>query len=133
LTADPTDDLSLWVNFDYVNNSGNDYGLVLGAGLNGEAFGIAGAGRYAVTEKTGLSTRLEYVELDQDLFGGAKDIQIVSLTGTVDHSLTDNLVVRGEVRWDNSLKTDSLAFSPAQATPNDEDQVILMAEIYYAF
>jgi hypothetical protein len=127
LTADPTDELSLWANFDYVNNSGDDWAA------NGQAWGIAGAGRYAVTEKTGLSTRIEYVEADEDFAGTADDVELFSLTGTADHSLTDNLVVRGEVRWDHSFEDNSLAFSPAQATPDDEDQVILMAEIYYAF
>jgi hypothetical protein len=134
LTADPTDDLSLWANFDYVNNTGDDYGATFGAGANGQAWGIAGAGRYAVTEKTGLSTRLEYVTLDEDFAGGTTDdVEIFSLTGTVDHSLTDNLVVRGEVRWDNSLEENAFGFPPNNATSSKEDQVVMMAEIYYAF
>jgi hypothetical protein len=129
LTADPTDDISLWANLDYVNNSGDDYFA------NGQAFGIAFAGRFALTDKTGVASRIEYVTKDEDFIGSGAtdDVNIFSLTGTVDHSLTDNLVVRGEIRWDHSFEDSSLAFSPAQATPNDEDQVILMAEIYYAF
>ena len=139
LTADPTDDLSMWFNFDYINNTGDDYGAALGAGANGQAWGIAGAGRYAVTEKTGLSTRVEYVTKDEDFVGGTNDdVEIVSLTGTVDHSLTDNLVVRGEVRWDNSLEDNAFGFPPDTTLGGTdpgtkEDQVVLMAEIYYAF
>ena len=134
LTADPTDDLSMWFNFDYINNTGDDYGATLGAGANGQAWGVAGAGRYAVTEKTGLSTRVEYVTLDEDFAGGTPDdVEIFSLTGTVDHSLTDNLVVRGEVRWDKSLEENAFGFPPNDATSSKEDQVVMMAEIYYAF
>jgi hypothetical protein len=125
LTADPTDDISLWANFDYVNNSGNDYIA------NGQAFGVAAAGRFAVTEKTGIASRIEYVTKDDDFIGdgATDDVDIVSLTGTVDHSLTDNLVVRGEVRWDAAAKeSGTTAFANG-----DEDQVVAIAEIYYAF
>ena len=87
-----------------------------------------------MTEKTGLSTRVEYVTLDEDFAGGTPDdVEIFSLTGTVDHSLTDNLVVRGEVRWDNSLEDSAFGFPPNDATSSKEDQVVLMGEIYYAF
>jgi hypothetical protein len=132
LTADPSDKLSLWANFDYVNNSGSDQG----SGMNGDAFGIAGAGRFAVTDKTGIASRIEYVTIDEDVIGATDDLEVLSLTGTVDHSLTDNLVVRGEVRWDRSLKDSVAGFSPpniaAGANPK-EDQVVAIAEIYYAF
>ncbi len=143
LTADPTDDISLWVNYDYVNNEGGDYT----GGVNGQAHGIAGAGRFALTDRTGVATRVEFVRIDEDMAGTGDDIEVVSLTGTIDHSLTDNLVVRGEVRWDHSLD-DSLGFAPGVPPPGapagsppvkprpsgtDNDQVVVMAEIYYAF
>ena len=65
--------------------------------------------------------------LDEDLVGAPDDFEIFSLTGTVDHSLTDNLVVRGEVRWDNLIE-DNFSF-----ITGEEDQVVALAEIYYAF
>ena len=106
-------------------------------GTNGKAFGVAVAGRVAVTDKTGLATRVEYVTMDDDFAGSSdsNDTKIVSLTGTVDHSLTDNLVVRGEVRWDHSLENDVAGFpaTGGSATGVENDQVVLMAEIYYAF
>jgi len=123
MTADPTDNLSVWANFDYVNTSGND------RPKNGEAYGIAVAGRLGVTDKTGIATRVEYVLVDESLAGGTDDLEIFSLTGTVDHSLTDNLVVRAEVRWDN-LVEDGGGGSFAN---NRDDQVTAIAEIYYAF
>jgi hypothetical protein len=139
LTADPTDDISLWANFDYVNTSGDDNGgaaVIPGTGLKGEAFGIAVAGRLAVTEKTGVASRVEYVTIDEDMAGTADDVEVFSLTGTVDHSLTDNLAVRGEVRWDHSFEKDGLGFPPPGSTAgssNKKDQVVAIAEIYFAF
>lgn len=122
ISADPTDDLSLWANFDYVNNAGNDYAA------NGVAYGFAGAGRFAVTEKTGLSTRVEFTSKDEDFGGTGSDVEVVSLTGTVDHTLAEGLVLRGEVRWDTETKGGSQAFANGE-----EDQVVALAEIYYAF
>jgi len=130
ITADPTDDLSLWANFDWVNNSGDDYGAAgdgAGNGKNGQAFGIAGAGRLAVTDDTGLSTRVEFVSLDEDFGATSNDNEIVSLTGTVDHTLAEGLVVRGEVRWDTATKGGNVFAN------NKDDQVVALAEIYYAF
>jgi hypothetical protein len=122
ITADPNDDLSLWANFDYVNNAGNDYVA------NGAAWGIAGAGRLAVTENTGLSSRVEFTSKDEDFGGTANDVEVVSLTGTVDHTLAEGLVVRGEVRWDTETKGNNQAFANGQS-----DQIVALAEIYYAF
>jgi hypothetical protein len=121
MTADPTDDVSLWLNFDYVNTSGSD------RPANGEIFGIALAGRLAVTEKTGVSGRIEYVVADDDLVGASDDLELFSLTGTVDHALTDNLMVRGEIRWDEFID-DTFLFAGAE-----EDQVVALAEILFAF
>ena len=76
---------------------------------------VAGAARLAVTERTGISTRLEYIrgddvfeEIEDDgaWFGGdygrqpSGDVDIWAVTGTVDHALTDNLIVKLEGRWD---------------------------------
>lgn len=100
LTWDPSDSLSTWVNFDYywtgfTQNSGQT-GL---SNLN--IWGIAGAGRYALTEATGFSLRYEYLSFDE--FGrgtSSTDADLMSLTATLDHHLTDNLVLTAEGRWD---------------------------------
>ena len=96
-------------------------------GVNGQAFGIAVAGRVAVTDNTGVATRVEYVVADEDLAGGTEDSELFSLTGTVDHALTDNVMVRGEVRWD------SLIESSSSFTTGEDDQVVGLAEILFAF
>src|SRR5262249_49080112 len=102
LTWDPSDKLSTWVNFDYwwvlnPNNHVADQGL---AGLS--IWGIAGAGRYAITESTGFSLRYEYLAFNNATRsnGTGVDATLMELTGTLDHHLTDNLLVRVEGRWD---------------------------------
>src|SRR5262245_25756022 len=121
LTFDPSDKLSTWVNFDYWWTGKTGYGSATNPGgtftLDKLAiWGIAGAGRYAVTENTGFSLRYEYLSINnlgvaaQTASGpivgfvnsrGA-DFQLMSLTGTIDHHLTDNLVLSAEARWDRA-------------------------------
>jgi|GEM_PF-1005793 len=100
LTWDPSEKLSTWLNF--------DYGWRDAGGYNQQAYGIAVAGRYAVTERLGLSTRFEWLA-DEDGYAGwnagpdtGDTTDMFSLTGTADYALTNNLMVRGEVRWDTS-------------------------------
>src|SRR6185295_16854315 len=52
VTYNPTERLGLWLNADYrwVDAGGNPY-----------AWGIAAAGRFAVTDRTGVALRAEYV------------------------------------------------------------------------
>lgn len=116
LTWDPSDKLSTWVNFDYywLSKTGQGYAGAPGnydfADLN--IWGIAGAGRYAITEATGFSLRYEYLSFNN--FGPGNfvpltqkgDANMMSLTGTLDHHLTDNLVVSAEGRWDRGRASD---------------------------
>jgi hypothetical protein len=116
LTWDPSDKLSTWVNFDYywVAKTGQGYagspGAYSLADLN--IWGIAGAGRYAITEATGFSLRYEYLSFNN--FGPGNfgtltqpgDANMMSVTGTLDHHLTDNLVLSAEGRWDRGRATD---------------------------
>lgn len=117
---DPSDALSTWVNVDYMaptndRRTGKPY-----------AVGIAAAGRYAVTDATGISLRAEYIYSNDNYLGIAvplnlatiapdailgnlpgilsalpgwykEDQRIWSVTGTVDHALTEHLSVKAEV------------------------------------
>ena len=56
------------------------------------------------------------------------DAELVTLTGTIDHALTDDLKVRGELRYDRSLEEDAGRFSSG-----DQDSFVGLAEIYYEF
>ena len=115
LSADPTDFLSLWFNFDWVYES-QPSGVRAQAGgqTNDNTFGFALAGRYAITDQTGIAVRGEYVfnedagnfvrALNNGVAGGprAGSIQQWSATLTADHHLTDNLMIRGEFRYDGA-------------------------------
>jgi hypothetical protein len=118
LNWDPSDKLSTWVNIDYMKptnerrDSGNPY-----------AAGIAVAGRYGITENTGIALRGEYIYSNDNYMGIAspfnlattltggddpgtltpipgwykEDQKLWSLTATLDHALTEHLSVKGEV------------------------------------
>jgi len=118
LNWDPSDKLSTWVNIDYMKptnerrTSGNPYG-----------FGLAVAGRYGITDNTGISLRGEYIYSNDNYLGIAspfnlatvaadadapgiltalpgwykEDQKLWSLTATLDHALTEHLSIKGEV------------------------------------
>ena len=145
----PTDRLALFVN--------GDYATAANVG-NAKAWGVATGGRYAVTDRTGISLRGEYVADNDNFFGfGAlandtvplapqtvvpTDVKIFGITATVDHLLTDQLMVRGEVRWDNvrhSGNTGNGEFFNGSLDGSESDlglkanQVVLGAEVVYNF
>jgi hypothetical protein len=119
LTWDPSDKLSSWINFDYyfTNDTGAASGTPGAPATTVPAlqnlssltiWGIAGAGRYAFTESTGFSLRHEHLFFN-DLGTIGSDAHVYSLTGTLDHRLTDNLVLKLEARWDHGSLQDSQA------------------------
>ena len=106
LSADPTDSLSLWLNFDWVNYDGTNQPFVPKAGggtrNNVNQFGVGIAGRYAITDMTGIAIRGEWVgnSIKAKQPAGTQNQWAVTLTA--DHHLTDNLMVRGEFRYDGA-------------------------------
>jgi hypothetical protein len=105
---DPMESLSTWLNVDYAWNKAQ--------GPNQDAWGVAAAARYAITERLGVSARAEWVRDDNgfvgwvnpdNIFGPARNADIYGVTGTVDYALTNNLMVRAEVRYDNITKDNS--------------------------
>jgi len=148
--AYPTDAIQLWIDYTWARTHGNDTS-------DGDVQGIAGAGRLAVTEDTGVATRVEYVRADRTFvrahsigttmpvgpFGAVSSpggttgsSQIVSWTTTVDHRLAEGLKLRGEVRWDRNLSDDSTIFASgggANQFSDRTDQVTGLAEIFYEF
>jgi len=119
-TWDPTESLSAWINFDYYwfNNAGNGvaFGLYDFDAMN--VYGISTGFHWGFLENTGFAVRYEWLRFESQpymYFGGpptlvgnfSQDTNIMSITGTLDHALTDNLSVRLEGRYDWALDSES--------------------------
>jgi hypothetical protein len=143
-----SDRLGFWINGDYAWTKGDAAG-----------WGIAAAGRFGITERTGISLRGEYVADVDQLFGFSRELShdgfgvptctpsgrcvtgmnAYSLTATLDHLLTDNLMIRGEVRYDRVDKdsgSNDEFFHDSQEPHGFElspDQIVLGVEAIYNF
>lgn len=139
VTWDATDRLSFWLNGDYM----------WADDTSGDAWGIAAAGRFGITDRTGIALRGEYVADSDDFYGlggfdptdpsnpdalVATGFEIWGITATLDHLLTDHLMIRGEVRYDNIDKddTDNAEFLE-DSSEFDNDQIVLGVEAIYNF
>jgi hypothetical protein len=131
LKLNPSEQLAMYVNYDYSWNDG-DYGHGLGGAAG---HGVSVAGRYAITEKMGAALRVEYVRADGGfLLPDATNLW--GITGTVDYALTEQLTVRGELRWDQGsivsapndlfLGHDTVVFT-------EDDQAVIGVEAIYRF
>ena len=60
---------------------------------------------------------------------------MVSVTGTLDHLLTDNLMVRAEARWDKLDLDDGPTdiFAQDNNFYTEDDQITLFLEVVYNF
>lgn len=135
VTYDASDELSLWANFDYKWNDGKK-GVGETTIDEDSSWGFASAGRLALNDSTGLSARAEYVNLNDTI---DPTQEIWSLTGTLDHMLVDDLMVRGEVRFDQ-VRTRGVGTPGDQEFPQKDghrgrsrNQTVLLAELVYTF
>ena len=113
-TWDPIESVSAWINFDYYwfNNAGNGAGSFTDFDFDRmNIYGISTGARWGFLESTGLAVRFEWLRAEYHpflateegavLFGNVgQDSDHFSITGTLDHALTDNLSVRLEGRYD---------------------------------
>ena len=92
-TLDVNDNISAWVNYDYVTNE-------TAAGADGPSTqGLAVAGRVGVMDGTGISGRFEYVSTSD-----GTDVETdkqTTYTVTVDHALTAGLTGKFEYRYND--------------------------------
>lgn len=129
LTADPLENLSAWVNYDY--HWGTD-----GVGANNVAtrgiHGLAAAARIGVLDTTGLAMRFEWLQDTQISTADAvnQTSNQYTLTATADHALTDNMTVKGEVRWD---RDDLGRLLDRNGNPTKTDAVTLLLQMMYEF
>jgi hypothetical protein len=164
VTWDPTPEFSGWLNatwreVELSQTRAKINGLAGQApslfGNDATAWGVAAAGRYAINEKLGLALRAEYLDDEDGFFTGlaflgpaacsggvacgvsGKSVELISLTGTVDYSLTEQLMVRGEVRYDEAdvqRGSDKIFFAEGNETRDfDNDQITAGVEVIYNF
>jgi hypothetical protein len=134
LNWDPSDQLSTWVNVDWI---WTDSEVRVG---DSRVFGIAAAGRYAVSDATGFSLRGEYVRSTDDyveVVGAAplENQELWSITGTIDHTLTDHVSVKAEVVYQegSANKSGDDQFFANSSGFDSERQVLLGAQMIYEF
>jgi len=127
LTMDPTDNISVWANFDWVNVNGSD-------NTEGDAFGIAAAGRVGLSDTLGVAARVEYVETESELTGLANDSELLTLTGTLDKTLAEGLVTRVELRYDTFLDDNGAGFTlNGDGAGTNDDQLVALWQMSYEF
>jgi hypothetical protein len=146
-TWDPLETFSMWINADYrtVEIEQVDSLEALFPGDSVDGWGVAVAGRAALTERLGLALRGEYVD-DQDSFftrlgtsGFANPgdaTKIFSVTSTLDYSLTEKLLVRGELRYDVADvqgTNDDAVYQDDEAGEFEDDQMVAGVEVVYKF
>jgi hypothetical protein len=151
---DPSDRLSTWLNASYMYASGD------GRRDDPSIFGIAAAGRYAITDATGIALRLEYIKSKDNyleltapptnlstipndgppvtIANPGDEQGIWSVTATLDHALTDHLSVKAEVVYqegNSEDNTDNQYFCGDSCNLNELDrrQVLLGAQMTYEF
>lgn len=133
VTADPTDNLSLWADFTWLHTFGRENES------DGDAFGLALAGEIDFTDWLALAKRFEYVRMESGyrggLSGGSSDLlEQMSLTGTLSAALTDCMALRTELRYDHILSHPVAVFPSGNGgTGSRDDQLVALAEIYYEF
>jgi hypothetical protein len=119
----PNETISSYVNFDYISSENSAI-----PSLEFDGFGISGATRVALGEKSGVAGRVEYLKLDPD---AGNDFGIWGLTGTFDHKLTDALTLRGELRYDALTESGNL-YVGDDGPGDDDSQVTAGVELIYA-
>jgi hypothetical protein len=142
---DPSDILAAWIDFEYLWTQGAEV-VPIGGGTpqnipgDPRAFALAAASRYGITDRTAVSVRAEGIiakdnYLDPLMLGGDGDQTLWSVTGTLDHSFTEQLVVRLETRYDQgeSPGSDDIFFQDGNLGPDRRYQFVAGVEAYYRF
>jgi len=119
----PVDGLSLGLAFDYANEEE-------GAGL--DAYALAGYLSYQITDKATFNGRIDYARGKGGVFFVSDDgaaTELLSVTGTVDYSLWENVISRLEVRWDHALDGGSPfgGFEETFFSPGQEENAVTIA------
>jgi len=110
-----------WDLLDFHSDSGNQ--------SLGDAWAASVYASFQATEKLSLHARGEMAQINSGRYFGTDNIQIWSLTGTVQYDLWKNVISRAEVRWDHG--DENQYFSSANGSL--KNVVLLAANIIYKF
>jgi len=129
----PSDNLSLWANYDYLFNEGTGYyanGIALAGRLGIQDFGVAVRGEFVREHADGSGNTLLTTSVDNES-------DIWTLTGTLDYALTEHLTVKTEVVWDrvdgNTSSSDCCEYGSGPGNYKDKDQYVWLIAAQYVF
>lgn len=163
LSYSPSDTMTFWFNADLGEQEDQFLASTTTLGLPFDDsdpyyWGVALGGKMQISEKLGFALRTEYFDDEDDMRGttfglstgnivpGVDDaeVEIWSLTGTMSYAFTQNLKLRGELRWDHADNDIPLTLSSAGggaifpkggATDGntDDDAYLGIVEVSYIF
>lgn len=135
LSWDPTDRFTSYVNLDFIDSENSST-----AASEFDGYGVSVAGRYALTDRMGMALRLEYAKLEYDantvVGTESEEKNYWGLTGTVDYALTDDLLMKAELRYDDSGSSDDGledAFMDDDGLMTEDSQFVGAVELIYTF
>ncbi len=136
-TAQLSESLEAWFQFVWSRHFGSS---IL---REGDTHAFATAARFHVTEDTSFATRVEYLRAENNYNiaqgGGIGDgySELVTATVTGAHALTDALMLRAELRYDQNLTQNVGPFAIDNSGTGDSGtrnhQLLGIAELYYEF
>lgn len=160
-TANPIESLSMYLNFDFGWEDFQNSTVQLGANQKTPFWwGVAWAGRYAITDRLGVALRAEWFNDDRSGFfctrsaangnppeltglNGNTCTSLLSnlassayeVTATVDYALTSQLTARAEFRsdWVNNQEGTDRFFRSSFDRNLQSNQQVLAAQLYYRF
>jgi hypothetical protein len=124
----PSDNLSLWANYDYIWNEGTGYysnGIALAGRLGIQDFGISLRGEFIQEHAAGDDDTLFIINDNGD------NAEIFAGTATVDYALTDHLTVKSELRYDRVDGTECCEFGDDGS--DDRSQYLWLIAAQYEF
>ncbi|MCS1409720.1 MAG: hypothetical protein M2R45_02904 [Verrucomicrobia subdivision 3 bacterium] len=124
----PMDGLAVGVAFDYAQDTSlTQLGVSLPGGIGAvplNAWALAGYLSYQATEKMTFNGRVDYATVQFPVF---EDPEFLSVTGTVNYDLWENVLTRLEVRWDHSLEGGVAGIYDALLGDEGEDDLVTIA------
>jgi hypothetical protein len=134
-TFQATDALGFWLNVDY----GEAEDLHPLNGDDARWWGYSAGAKFDISDSTYFALRYEHLEDEETIRvspGTARNFEADSITGTLGHQLTDRLLVRAEVRYDqaddDAIPTGGAIFPDDSAVGVEDDEVFAIVEAVFS-